>query len=666
MSGTNETRLSKRHLLRLGACLLGGITLAGTAGAGQPSDADADALAKHGAAATYRVINLRPAEGLTGTPVFNARDQLAFSTTAGLRTSGWFYDGTSVVDIGYLNGQTTVVSGLNNAGQVAGDSFIRDLNGEGDGGEIYHAFVWSKSRGMRDLGTLGGDGSSGVRAINNLGQVVGTAYAPDGRFHAFRWSASEGMLDLGLLSSRPESRSIATAINDTGTVAGVDDRGDGTSHAFLWTRAKGLADLGTLGGRSSIALAIGAEGQVGGESAVRGLFPTHAFIWTRGSGMRDIGPRGPLQAGVRGMSANGHMYGVIFLPDNGRHAFSWTRATGMVDIGTLGGSQAVAGGGNNRGQVVGGSMTTNDEDFHAFSWTAKEGIVDLNRRLRHAPAGLVVRNADAVSDNGLIVAESNAGVVLLVPDGRPAGAHAVGPIAADDLVQVGMPFESSVGFSGGDTAARHNITWNWGDGSGDQQGNARESNGDGVASAHHVYAAPGIYTVSAKVGDRSGKGPTVTRTVVAYDPAPGALAGSGWFVSPHGARKTADRQMGTAAFSFVLPSGPSTTAGKAAPRLNFSAAGLSLRSDSVRLVARQGARAEFEGSGTLNGTGNYLFSVKMTSGAGAGAGVGEPGRFGLKIWHVDPATRAVVVDYDNRDDASQGLGSPFRGKVLIH
>jgi probable HAF family extracellular repeat protein len=667
MSRTTEAAdLSKRRLFRLWACLSGGLVLASAAGAGQPSGVEAGALGNHGpsAATSYRVINLRPASDnlIAVRPMFNARDQLALSTEVNFRGHGWFYDGTSLVDIGSLNGGYTDVTGINNAGQVVGDSFIRDIGGEGGSGEIYHAFVWSKSRGMRDLGTLGGMYSSGARAINNLGQVTGIASAPDGRFHAFRWSASEGMLDLGLLSSRPDARSTGTAINDAGTVVGVSETTDGNFHAFLWTRAHGLRDLGTLGGKTSTAVAIGAEGQVAGMSAVRGLAPVHAFIWTRDSGMRDVGPRGTADADVRGMSANGHMYGVILPCSGGRRAFSWTRATGMIDIGTLGGTEALANAGNNRGQVVGGSFTRNNEDFHAFVWSAKEGIVDLNGRLRHAPAGLVLRNAYAISDNGLIVAESNAGVVLLLPDGRHAGPHTVGPIAADELVQVNRPFESSVSFSDADTAAAHNVLWNWGDGSGDQQGNARESNGAGVASANHVYAEPGIYTVSAQVGDRSGKGPTVSRTIVVYDPQPGAAGGSGWFISPHGAHKTAASQGDKAVFSFVLPSAASAKGSKAAPRLDFSAKGLNFRSDDFRLVARQGSRVRFDGSGTLNGTGNYLFTLNAT----AGLAGGEPRRFGLKIWHVDPVTRATVVDYDNQGTGSDGAGSVFHGEVLVH
>lgn len=379
--------------------------------------------------------------------------------------------------------------------------------------------------------------------------------------------------------------------------------------------------------------------------------------------MRSLGTGGGKDSTADGMSANGHMFGMTTRSDGSRRAFSWTQATGMVDLGTLGGREALAFGVNNKGRIVGGSFTKDNADFHAFIWTAKDGIVDLNSRLRHSPAGLVLGVAYAISENGFIVASANTGLVLLVPEGAPGGTHTVGPITAAERVQVSRSFESSVSFSNGDTVAGHNVMWNWGDGSGDQQGNVRESNGAGVASASHAYSTPGIYTVSAKVADRSGTGPTASRTIVAYDPVAGTSAGSGWFVSPHGAQKLAGIRMGKAEFSFILPAVESAGATTVGPRLNFIAAGLSFRSGNFRRVAMQGARVQFEGRGTINGTGDYMFTLDTTAGTGAER---EAGRFGLKIWHIDPATKVAVVDYDNQGAGPDGSGSTFRGEILVH
>lgn len=658
MNRNHDPGRAPHGLLRLSACLLGSMLIAGTSAAWQTPAPDALALDKARPATMYRVINLRPSgESLqAGIGMFNARNQLAFSTGSGGLIRGWFYDGSSLVDIGSLNGQTTQVNDLNDAGQVVGAGYIRDAGTPEAPGEIYHAFIWSRERGMRDLGTLGGDGSSIANAINNQGQVVGNAYAPDGRFHAFLWSPREGMRDLGLLGSRPDSISSANGINEAGEIAGVASLNDGNYHAFLWIRQKGLRDLGTLGGTTSIARDITDDGLVVGESAIRGDVATHAFAWTRRSGMRDVGPGDRRDAWVQEVTSNGHVVGFLFSARNGRRPFSWTRESGMRELGTLGGSDALAQGGNNRREVVGGSFTAGDLDFHAFLWTPRGGMVDLNTRLRNAPAGLVIRNAYAISDDGYIFAESNAGVVLLVPDSCPTRTQSVGAIAGSSLVQVGRSFASSVSTASEDKAASHNILWNWGDGRGDQQGSMRMREGSGAASAQHVYAAPGVYTLQANVADRSGKGATVSRTVVAYQAAPGVTAASGWFVSPRGAHKAAGSRLDRVEFSFLFPS--NTGSGKAAPRLDFSGTGLHFSSADMRMVRQSGARG-FEGSGTLNGRSGYRFSLSTAAGA-----AGAAGRIGLKIWHTDPASRAVVVDYDNA--GPNGSGSAFRGEIQMH
>jgi probable HAF family extracellular repeat protein len=629
--------------------------IAGTSAAWQAPAADALALEKARPATTYRVINLRPSgESLqAGIGMFNAHNQLAFSTGSGGLIRGWFYDGSRLVDIGSLNGRTTQVSDLNDAGQVVGAGFIRDAGTPEAPGEIYHAFFWSRARGIRDLGTLGGDGTSRASAINNLGQVVGDAYAPDGRFHAFLWSPREGMRDLGLLGSRPDSASAASGINEAGEVTGAATLNNGNYHAFLWTRQKGLQDLGTLGGTTSSALDIADNGLVAGESTIRGDVARHAFAWTRRSGMRDIGPAGRNDAFVQELSSNGHLSGFVLLNSGDRRPFSWTREGGLRILGTLGGSDALAQGGNNRREVVGGSFTTGDLDFHAFLWTPKDGMVDLNTRLRNAPAGLTIRNAYAISDDGYIFADSNAGVVLLVPDSCPTRTQSVGAIVASSLVPVGQSFASSVSTASEDKAASHNVLWNWGDGSGDQQGSMRMREGSGAASAQHAYAAPGVYTLQAKVADRSGQGATVSRTVVAYQAAPGVTAASGWFMSPRGAHKAAGSRVDRVDLSFLFPSG-----GKAAPHLSLSGTGLQFSSEDIRMVKQSGARG-FEGSGSLNGRSGYRFSLNTAAGA-----TDATGRVGLQIWHTDPASGAVVVDYDNA--GSNGSGSAFRGEIQMH
>ena len=70
---------------------------------------------------------------------------------------------------------------------------------------------------MRDLGTLPGGTFSAGNAVNASGEVAGTATTGGGAQHAFRWTPSGGLEDLGTLGG---TNSSAQAINALGEVAG--------------------------------------------------------------------------------------------------------------------------------------------------------------------------------------------------------------------------------------------------------------------------------------------------------------------------------------------------------------------------------------------------------------------------------------------------------------
>jgi probable HAF family extracellular repeat protein len=67
---------------------------------------------------------------------------------------------------------------------------------------------------ITSLGTLGG-ATSGAAGINNLGQVVGNSTTAAGYTHAFLYTNGHGMTDLGTLGG---TYSIATGVNNAGQV----------------------------------------------------------------------------------------------------------------------------------------------------------------------------------------------------------------------------------------------------------------------------------------------------------------------------------------------------------------------------------------------------------------------------------------------------------------
>jgi probable HAF family extracellular repeat protein len=627
----------------IGTCLLGGLLLADSA-TGAEANKRPD-----GARTTYRIINLAAGDPV-GDAKINASGQVAFSTMVDLDSPvrAWFYDGSSIQDIGTLGAPFAGVTGLNELGQVVGAS--RNLAGQ------VRAFVWSKAGGMIDLGVLSGANQAWEPAINNAGEVTGYSTGePLPYAHAFRWTLASGIEDIGAFTTGADSISHGIAINDAGLIAGNSRTAANPHHAFAWTRSGGMVDIDTLGTQYSTAVGAGAKGQVAGNFFIAGGH-TRAFVWTPDGGMRDLGTAGRDDAWMVAMSAHGQAVGIVSSDGEYNQAMTWTQEGGMVELGTFGGNGSSAIRANNKGQVVGAATNSSDE-ARAFVWTARDGMVDLNQRLRHAPAGLTLYSANAISDNGAIVARSNAGLVLLTPARSRADTHAVGPIAAPDMVKVGAPLDASVSFAGEDTTAKHHVTWSWGDGSASRAGNATEQNGAGSASGSHTYKAPGIYTVTATVTSLAGQSATVSRRIVAHDQTSGAAGGTGSFMSPHLPNKAAPFQAGMASFSFVAPSAQGIAATNTGARLHFNVGGMNFRSKDLRAGGTPG---QYAGSGTINDAGDYQFSMATT------AGEGGQGRFSLKIWHTDPATGAEVVDYDSRGGAKGAAAKPIAaGRITL-
>jgi probable HAF family extracellular repeat protein len=553
---------------------------------------------------------------------------------------------------------------LNDRGQVAGSI----ANGD-----------WTMARAYRyeggtltDLGTLGNtNNSSRGWAINASGLVAGDLRIGnifDGVTHAFR-SDGTTMTDLGALGN-PNNNSYTTAINDSGLVIGDSRYGNGyTVHAF---RSDGttMTDLGALGNpnNQSGAVAINAGGLVAGISYNGTAY--HAFR-SDGTTMTDLGalgnPNNPSSASainagglVAGSSYNGTAY----------HAFR-SDGTTMTDLGALGNpnNQSFAVSINASGQVVGRSQTApNSQTFpnvdHAFIKSPGDSqMIDLNSRLINAP-GVELFRAVAISDSGYILAEANTGWVLLKPSAPiPAPAAAtLGAITANDPVAVGMPVNISVQFSDIDTTDTHTAVWIW-EGNGNSAGTVTEPNGtvSGTVTGSTIYAAAGVYNVTVSVTDSGGLSSSVSRQVVVYDPSAGFVTGGGWIMSPAGAYKADERLSGRATFGFVSKYLKGANKPSGETEFRFQAAGLNFYSNNYDWLVVGGARAQYKGTGTINGRGSYQFLLTAVDGDLIAKGTAD--RFRIKIWHRDDSANADVTDYDNQLDSTVA-GSNQEGTIL--
>jgi probable HAF family extracellular repeat protein len=267
---------------------------------------------------TARAWRFTPGIGLEDLGSFGGADNRSFSLNEAGQVTGYstdtngavrgfiFNDGTGLQDIGSFGvGDPVFPQHINGNGQVAGFASSSGL-------EL--PFLLASPSNLVNLGTLPlatVPASAAAYGVNDSGRVVGVGSWQFGFNRAFR-TGTNGV-NLQQLGTLGGDESWAYAINNAGQVAGTAQPITADSHAFLFTDGAGMNDLGTLGGFNSAGLALNNVGSVVGWSQNSRL-DTHAFVWSASPGMRDLNDLIPVNAGwllqeAHGVSDNGLIVG---------------------------------------------------------------------------------------------------------------------------------------------------------------------------------------------------------------------------------------------------------------------------------------------------------------------------------------------------------------------
>lgn len=280
----------------------------------------------------------------------------------------------------------------------------------------YHAFRWTRSGGLQDLGALASNSAAGAVSTNGSA-VAGQNFSQWGSGDvAFRWSDGDGMISLGIPDGGNYSNSQGMSGDGTVIVGQCGVLGSG--RAFRWTLTEGMVSLGTLPGfdfsaahdaNSDGSVVVGQCGHIG----------SRAFRWTIDGGMEDLGVlAGGTWSSATAVSPDGQRVSGTSDSAAGVIAFVWNQDDGMVRLGTLPGGTWSYGYdlSGNGSAVVGWGDSANGE--RAFIWTDALGMVDLNTFLPTLGldlTGWTLNKASSVSDDGLTI--TGEGVHNGLPEG---------------------------------------------------------------------------------------------------------------------------------------------------------------------------------------------------------------------------------------------------------
>jgi hypothetical protein len=310
------------------------------------------------------------------------------------------------------------------------------------------------------------------------------------------------------------------------------------------------------------------------------------------------------------------------------------------------------------GSAVALALSGNDSDGDAltFSWDLGDGTTG---------SGAVPPANHVYADNGTYV------IMLAVDDGRggadtarttatisnvaPSLAAFSIPATPMGLTPGGITVPVSSSFTDPGTVDTHTASLDCGSGVTAQSEVVGE-----MASSACSFSSAGVYSIRLTVRDKDGGSDTKLSSapIVVFDPAGGRLTGGGWVASPAGAVAFAPTAAGKLTFSLNARYEPGSSIPTGKAELNLTVGKLEFRSTSLDWLVATEASAQVQGRGTVNGNGDYAFSVVAMDGQSTGA-------VRIRIWHRTSGT----LLYDSRPGApldETGVTALGGGSIQLH
>lgn len=327
-------------------------------------------------------------------------------------------------------------------------------------------------------------------------------------------------------------------------------------------------------------------------------------------------------------------------------------------------------------------------DTHTYFWDFGDGgtATEINPRHEFGDNGIYTVSLTVTDDDGGVDSDTLTVTVNNVAPTVVLHAPTSGALAA---IGEPLPFEATVSDPGSKANAAEMVSMEWvfsafGVETARMAATAVHDPATGVWTINEpgglAFDASGIYGITLDVTDKDGGSgsSSVIRDatneelpafVVIYDPSGAFVTGGGWVWSPEGAFHPGLIEFsgitGKASFGYVAKYKKGANVPTGNTEFRFKAGDLNFNSSAYEWLVVAGSRAQFKGTGTINGEGDFGFMLTGIDGDIHGGDSMD--RFRIKIW--DRAGDLVV--YDNQANAADDaeldeftlLGA---GNIVIH
>ncbi|MGE0442361.1 MAG: hypothetical protein AB7S39_17910 [Gemmatimonadales bacterium] len=207
-----------------------------------------------------------------------------------------------------------------------------------------------------------------------------------------------------------------------------------------------------------------------------------------------------------------------------------------------------------------------------------------------------------------------------------------------------------------DPADTHTCSIDWEGATSD--GVVDEADGTGTCSGSYLYSTPGVYTIAVTVTDPFGETATDSVMIVVYDPSGGFVTGGGWIDAAAGSYPANPELSGKATFGFVAKYKKGANVPDGNTEFQFHAAGMNFHSSAYDWLVVAGSRAQYKGTGSVNGVDGYQFMLTAIDG-----GKNSADRLRMRIW----SSGGVVFDNQLGDDENADPSTYLSGgNIVIH